>query len=374
MKKSVLFIAIIAMATITISGCSINKSSSSSKEPIKIGVITSLSGDLSVYGEGMKNSVLLAIDNSGLKDKIQVIIEDDHSCNITDDVSVTQKLLNIDKVDAIVGPMCSSAALSTIPLTEPLDKILISPMASSQSLTSSDFKFFFRTIASDAEKSITVSNYAYNKGFRNAALIYDIANDSFIQERNDLEKSFTGLGGKIIGQESFKTGDKDFRTQLTKIKSFNADVIFVGGFPKEVGAMLKQARELGINLQFISTESSVGVPDLLEVGGIATENLIYPFADTPSSTQYVKFQEEYKNKFNADPPTYGAPESYDAAVLLIKAIEQSDRSGEGIKKELYSLGQNYHGASGIINFMENGDVSKPMSIKTVKNGQFVNAE
>ncbi len=337
---------------------------------IKVGVITSLSGDISAYGEGMKNSILLAFDDSGAKDKIELVIEDDKSCNTPEDVTIAQKFINIDKVKAIIGPMCSSATLSILPITEQNKIILITPMATSKALTSSG-RFVFRTIASDAEKSTVIVKLAYNKGYRKTALIYDVANDSFIQEREDAKEVFTKLGGQVVIEESFKTKDTDFRTQLTKIKNSDADVVLMGGFPKEIGLILKQAKELGIDLQFMSTEASVGGKDLIDVGGTATEGLLFPFSETPTNKENQDFINAYRNRYGKEPPTYGSYESYDAAMILFKALMMMNRTAENIRSNLLRIGQNYYGASGVITFDENGDVQKPMIIKTVKNGQFV---
>ena len=340
-----------------------------SNEPIKIGAILPLTGDFATYGEGMKNAIDLAIENSGLKDRIQLIIEDDKGCAVTEDVSIAQKLININKTKEIIGSTCSSAFLSVLPITEQSKIILITPAATSKSITGAG-NYIFRTCASDAAKSIAVAKFAYNKNYRKAALLYDIGNDAFIQQRDDVRGEFTGLGGQISIEESFKSGDTDFRSQLTKIKNSNIDVVFIGTFPKEGGLILKQARELKISLPFISSETDVGVKDVIDIAGEAAEGLIFPFATTPTNKEYTDFVNLYNNKFGKQPPAY-ASESYDATMLLIKAVVESDGTSESIKDELQKIGQNYYGASGIITFDKNGDVQKPMIIKTIKNGQFV---
>lgn len=342
------------------------------KEAIKIGVIIPLTGDLATYGEGMKNAINLAIENSGLEKRIQLIIEDDRGCIIAEDVSIAQKLVNIDRVKGILGPACSSAFLSVIPVTEETKVILISSSATSKSITNAG-NYIFRTIASDADKGIAVAEFAYTRDYRKGALLYDIANDSFVQQRADVKGKFAELGGQISIEESFKTGDTDFRSQLTKIKNSNADVVFIGAFPQEGALVLKQARELGIKLPFISSDSDLGTKDVVDIAGEAAEGLIFPFATTPINKEYTEFVNVYKNKFGKEPPAY-ALESYDAAALLVKATAESDGTPESIKDELQKIGQNYYGVSGIITFDKNGDVQKPMIIKTIKDGQFVEVE
>lgn len=339
---------------------------------MKIGAILPLTGDLATYAEGAHNAIKLAIEHSGLKDKIQLIVEDDLGCQPKDAVSAAQKLVNIDKVEGIIGAVCTGATLAVAPITEENKIILISPSASSKSITNAG-DYVYRTLASDADKSIAVAKYAYNKGYKKAALLFDTANDSFIQQRTDAEETFEKLGGQIVISEEFITKDKDFRSQLTKIKSSDAQIVFMGAFPKEGALALKQAEELGINLIFISTETSLGTQDVVDVAGDAANGLIFPFATTPDNKEYTEFINAYKAKYGQDAPAYAA-ESYDAGMLLVKALAKSDRTSEDIKNKLQKIGQKYYGASGVITFDENGDVQKPMVIKIIKNGQFIEVE
>ncbi len=336
---------------------------------IKIGAILPLTGDLAKYGEGVKNAINMAIEDLELVEKSTLIIEDDHSCVPADSVSAAHKLIDVDKVDVIIGPLCSSAALSVVPVAEENRTILISPSATSPSITTAG-DYIFRTIISDKLKSIKVAEFAYNKGYRKAGLLHNIANDSFVQQREDVRETFTSLGGEIVVEESFQTQETDFRSQLTKIKNSDAEIIFFAAWPKEIALFLRQTKEMGINLLFISADAVTEDPDVIEVGEEAAEGLLYAFHTTPQNKEYTGFIARYKEEFGEEPPAYCA-EAYDAVILGIKAIEESDGTKEDIKNKLYQIGRDYIGASGEITFDENGDVSKPFIIKTVKNGQFV---
>jgi len=179
------------------------------------------------------------------------------------------------------------------------------------------------------------------------------------------------LGGVVVAEESYHTNDVDFRTQLTKIKNSNSDVIIIGGFPKEAAFIVRQAKEIGINIQIMGAGPETGTPELITIAGSAAEGFIFPDAETPTNKEHSDFLASYNAKFGEDAPGYGSAEGYDATALLIKAIAGSNGSGDDIKAHLYNLGQNYSGASGLITFQKNGDVQKPMSIKIVENGQFV---
>lgn len=343
-----------------------------SDETIKIGVILPLTGELASYGEGVKNAINLAVEQSEFKDEIQIIVEDDHSCLSPNAVSAVQKLINLDKVEGIIGSLCTGSTLAITPIAEENKIIVISPSSTGKNLTEAG-EYVFRTIASDADKSIAVANYAYNKGFRKAVLLFDSTQDALVSQKDDVKLAFKNLGGEIIIEESFATSDRDFRSQLNKIKNIDEDIIFVSAIPEALGIILKQAENLELDTQFVSTETSAGTKELVDIAGLSAEGLIFPFATTPDNLEYNKFIEDYKTKYGVEPTAYAA-EGYDAAMLLIKALFASDGTAESIKDELFKVGKNYYGASGLITFDQNGDVQKPMVIRKIENGQFVDIQ
>lgn len=372
-KNTKVIIGVIVVAAVALIGYLIYKPGvPTTKEPIKIGVVLPLTGDLATYAEGVRNAINLAVENSDSKNKVQIIVEDDHGCLPPDAVSAAQKLINLDKVKAIIGSLCTGATLAIAPIAEQNKVIVIAPSATGKNLTNAG-EYVFRTIASDADKSIAVAKYAYNKGFRKAALLFDSSQDALVSQRDDVKTTFTSLGGQIVIEESFISSDKDLRTQLNKIKNSNADVIFISALPDTVGLALKQARTLSINTQFISTDTSGGTKPVIDIAGSSAEGLIFPFATTPSNKEYTDFINNYKSKYGVEPSAYAA-EGYDAAMILIKAMFASNGTADSIKYQLFKIGKNYYGASGVITFDQNGDVQKPIVIKTVKDGQFIEVQ
>ena len=336
---------------------------------IKIGAILPLSGDYAAYGEASENAALMAIDDMDMTSTVQFIIEDDNGCTPAGGVTAAQKLLNIDNVNAIYGPMCSSEALSIRSLTEPKKIPMIIAAATSKTLTGAG-QYIFRTISSDSVRSYAAADYVYSKGFRKGAFLFDNNQDALIQEKNDAEEEFTKDGGQIVDEDSFGTNDSDFKTQLVKVKSSGADVIFVGSFYKPLALIIKQARDLGIGVQFVGLDESIDVQQFFDLGGKDVNGVITTAMVIPTSTESMTFDTRYKAKFGIDPPVYTA-EGYDAMTLLLKAINAGGTSGDSIKANLLKIGNNYPGVSGIITFSTNGDVQKPAVIKVAENGKFV---
>jgi branched-chain amino acid transport system substrate-binding protein len=343
--------------------------SQSNVESIKIGAILPLSGDLASYAEGSRNAAILAIEDSGLKDRVQFIIEDDKNCAPVDGVSAAQKLLNVDKVNALFGPMCSSEVEAVLPLSEPLKIPVISAAATAKTLSGKG-KYFFRTVASNSVNADSIANFIYEKGYRKASFLFDNSQDALIQEKNDAKDTFIKNGGVIVSEDSFTTSSKDFRTLLLKVKSSGADVIFIASFYKELALILTQAVNLNIQAQFVALDESTDVKDFFTLAGNASKGVYVSTASIPSNEESKSFSDRYKNRFGVNPITYSA-ESYDAMMLLLKAIIAGGVSGDNIKSNILRIGNNYSGASGLITFQANGDVQKPGVIKVSNGSEFI---
>lgn len=343
-----------------------------SSTPIVIGSVLPLTGDFAVYGEGIKNAINLAIDRNDVNAK--VIFEDDHGCVPADAVSAAQKLINIDKVKSIVGAFCSGSTLGILPISDANKVILISPSATSKSLSGKGL-YFFRTVASDADKSKAVAKYSYGKGYKKGALFFNASQDAAVSQKDDVKKTFEEMGGQIVAEESYiSDNNKDFRSQLTKIWSFKPDVIFVGTAPDALALILKQARSLGITSIFVATDTTGGTQQVVDLSGKLSEGLVFPFAPTSSGKEYTDFVISYKSKYGKEPPAYAA-EGYDAMTLLLKAVLASkDKTSESIKGQLRLIGHGYAGASGVISFDSKGDVQKPIAVMMFKDGKAIKAE
>ena len=170
-----------------------------------------------------------------------------------------------------------------------------------------------------------------------------------------------------MNQESYEQGANDFKTQLAKIKANNVDVLYIAGYSRENATIIKQSKELNINCQFIGT---VTMEDrtIIEIAGQSAEGVIYPYPKDPdtSNPTVANFRKNFKDFYNED-IAITCDVGYDAVYLIAKAISLENNIGEGIKNGLNAI-KAYEGASGLIEFDANGDVSKPMQFKKILNG------
>lgn len=359
--KSWVLIGILVIIIIVL----ISLSPKKQEEVIRVGFMGPLSGDATVWGENAKKGFDLALKELRKEGKeIEVIYEDDQ-CLSQVGVTVANKLTKIDKIDAIIGVACSSVALAIAPIIEDTQTIFISSCASSPEITYAG-DYVFRTWPSDAFEGEVMADFAFESlNYDKISILY-INNEYGLGLKEAFGNSFKEFGGEIISSETFKQGDKDFRTQLIKIKNINPNAIYLVSNPVEIPIILKQAKEMDMGIQFLSSVAFED-PSVIEVAGNAAEGVIYSKPVGEITPEFIsKFSLEYNKE-----PSICTDTSYDALKILISIVEKvGSVNNTLIKNELYEL-KDYKGASGTISFDKYGDVIKPATIKTVKNSQFM---
>ncbi|MDH5415414.1 MAG: ABC transporter substrate-binding protein, partial [Flavobacteriaceae bacterium] len=190
--------------------------------------------------------------------------------------------------------------------------------------------------------------------------------------KNEFVKGFETSGGKIINTDFFDQGATDFRTPLTKIKKNKPDVVCLASLYKESALILKQAKEMGIKIQFIGGDGNFA-PELIKLSGGAAEGTIVSNMhwDPNSEDPVVKnFVTKFKAMFKKDPEVYAAA-GYDCIKVVANAIKNGGYNSDAIKKTLYNT-RGFKGVTGDITFDEYGEVKKEYDKFIVKGGKFVN--
>lgn len=339
------------------------------EKEIKIGVVLPLTGEYAKLSESVKNSIQLALEsNEPFKNFTVKIIFEDSQGQTNMAVNATNKLVTVDKVSVIIGELSSSATLAIKPITEKQKVVLISPAASSPKLSESGH-YFFRTCASDIKEGEVMAKYVSNSKIHRVAILY-INNDYGLGLKNSFSQQYRELGGNILAEESFEEGSSDFRSQLTKIKTLKVEAIYMPGYAKEMGLILRQAKEFGIKVQFFSSidfENS----KVKEIAGGTADGVIYTaYGYDPSSNgeRIKSFIEKYKKKFNSVPDIYAAL-AYDAINVVFHSIKEGNFESESIMTSLHDM-KGFTGVTGEISFDKNGDVTKGVVLKSLSNGQY----
>lgn len=372
MSKKI-WIAIIALVVVAFVILLATKKSD--PDVIKIGISLPLSGDAAVWGRSQKDGYDLALSHinsrGGVNGKKLVLVYGDDKGLPKEGVNLLKKFLDVDKIRILTGVANSSVALAYIPIVNKRKVLFVSSGASSPKLTGVS-KYFFRTWPSDNAEALAMAKYANNELKISTVAILRINNDYGIGLSEPFSKVFKDLGGKVLGTESFEQGATNFRTQLTKLKSYNPEAIYLAGNPREMGRAIKQARELGIRIRFLSI-STLNDPEVFAItGSEALENIIIsdasfdPQSDDPAAQ---KFMTDFRKMFNREPGIL-ANTAYDALMVIAYAIDKVGANPDSIAEYLHSM-QDYAGVSGNISFSEGGDVNRPIRISNAKQGSFV---
>ncbi len=328
--------------------------------PIKIGWMGPLTGDAASYGESIKKGVEFAKKELGLAN-VEVVYEDS-KCDPKEAVNAVTKLVNVDKVVAIVGDVCSGATLAAAPVAEQNKVVMISPASTAPKLTDAG-QFIFRTVPSDALQGDFGAKLAYDRGYKKLAILY--GNEEYgVGFNKVLSDSFTKLGGAVVASESFQPNATDVRTQITKIKAKNPDVIYIiSNAPSAAVSALKQIKQLNLKAAVFGSEG-LKSPDILSGAKDAAEGLTVTSVTAGTSD----FLAKYKTEYSADPGPFAA-QGYDAFKALALTVKNGAVSGDQIRTALGTL--EFDGASGHIKFDQNGDVSGNYEVYKVEKGAFV---
>lgn len=362
---AVLLIAVVVFVT--------QKKESLQQEKIKIGAILPLTGDAAQWGIPPHKGAQLAIEEinnqGGIRGKQLVLVVEDSTASVKEGVSAFNKLLIDKSINVILGPVASSVTLAIAPIAERNKITVISPASTNPKITEAG-DYIFRVVPSDSLRGKVFADYLFNdKAIRSIAIIY-INNDSGIGIKQSFTKRFIELGGKVLLEEGYKQGTVDLRTAITKIKNSKAESVVCISFPQDTIVLLKQMKELAIGLPlFFATEAVEDASVLREAGG-AAEGVIYILPASAKGIAAENFAKAYQQKYNSETELFAA-EAYDIIHLIanaIKANPDSEITPNIIKSFLYQT-KGYAGASGMITFDSNGDVLKPMAIKTILNGQ-----
>lgn len=345
-----------------------HKKSTKENGIVKIGAILPLTGDAAIYGQAMKNGLQLAFDESKLKNSIQLIFEDDMGKNLQ--ATSAGQLLVDQHVNVIIGGAQSKTADVLIPIIIRNEILLISPGASSIDFDKIS-PFFFRLWPSDSYDGKIMADLIVKKlNIRDIAVFY--TNSKYGE---GIKKVFEDIAkrnnGNIVFSEPFTEGVKDFRTQILKIKLSGAKAVFLPGYFAEVSVILKQMKELNIDIKILGT-SSFHDEKLIDYLGETMNGVIFSFPefDIESENNVIKeFSIKYTTRYNMKPDIWAAL-TYDCFKVVEKALINGAKSPKEIQKELLMI-RDFPGVSGIFSFDEDGNVVKSFSILTVKNGQFV---
>lgn len=346
-----------------------NKPRPASGEGIKVGFVGPLSGDLANIGANARAAVEIAVEEinaaGGIYGRPIAMIYEDGGCTGSVAVHAGNKLLNVDKVRAIIGGTCSSETLAMAPLAEAAKVPVISYCSTAATITNAG-DYIFRTVPSDNFQADFAAKYTYNAlGKRKAAVVY-INNDWGAGIQAAFRQSFTGLGGTIVMNEGYAPTSKDLRSQMAKVKASGADLLYFAGFTDGTIAGLRQAKELGITATIFGADAWDDTKIWQDLGANG-DGAMFTIVSTKGGRD---FERKMTEKLGDDSIIYCSNYAYDSVKILADAMRRAGVDDpEALKNALYTTVYRGGVASDRIAFDTNGDPTVAnYVIKVVQNG------
>ena len=316
-KKALVVLFVVVIAGMMFTGCSKKTS-----DTIKIGGIFPLSGSVAVYGTECRNGVELAINEinaaGGVNGKMLELVAEDDEGSPEKSVNAYKKLVTKDKCSIIIGSLTSGCTAAISSLAQAQKVLLLAPAATQTDITDAG-DYVFRACFIDPFQGTVGGKFALEDlGAKNAAVLYDVQNDYSIGLYENFKVVFKQGGGKVVAEESYSTGDKDFNAQLTKIKTTNPDVVYLPDYYGTVALIAKQLRAQGINAPIVGADGWDGI---IDNAGDEVLNGFYSnhYAADSTDGKVVTFVNSYKAKYGSTPVSFAAL-GYDCVYLLKDAM------------------------------------------------------
>jgi branched-chain amino acid transport system substrate-binding protein len=340
---------------------------------VKIGEVNPISGAIGEYGAACHNGIKLAVDQAnaggGVLGKQIVLLTEDNQSRAGQTSTIVRKFVTQDKVVAIVGDLTSSATLEGGPVAQAAKIPMVTPLATNPKVTEIG-DYIFRVCFIDEFQGRIMARFALeNLKIKKGAILTDLKQDYSIGLSGFFKETFVNGGGRVVREQSYSSGDTDFRAQLTSLKAAGPEVVFVPGYYPEVGIILKQARQLGITVPFIGCEAWDS-PTLLQVAGKAAEGCYFSdqfSADDPSA-MVQEFDKVYRERFGSRPDNFAAL-GYDAARVVLEAIKRAGSTDSTVIRDALAQTKDFPGVSGNITIDANRNASKPVVILAIKEGR-----
>ena len=330
--KKLAALCLTAAFTIGLVGCG---GSSKKEDTIVLGYIGPLTGESALWGEVESNTLKMLVEetnaNGGIIGKqIDLKIYDNRG-DAVETTNAARKAIQNDGVVAFIGPDTSSGAIALDEVCDEYGIPHITTTGTNYKVTQREEdgsvrKYAFRICLSDPQLGDIMGGYAIDKlGYKKVAILYEITSEYSLGITQNFTDAFEAKGGEIVASEAYKTGDVDFRAQLSKIKEIgDFDALMIPANYKEVGLIAQQARSLGIEAPFLGVDAWM-MQDLFEIAKDEVQGAIFPCAMDVNAESLQEFKTAFQEKWDMDPDKGGTDAylAYDCFELIKYAIEKA---------------------------------------------------
>jgi branched-chain amino acid transport system substrate-binding protein len=350
----------------------------SAQTVVKIGHVGPLTGGIAHLGKDNEFGAKLAIDDlnakklkiGGQEVKFELLSEDDAG-DPKQGTAAAQKLVDA-KVNGVIGHLNSGTTIPASKIYSDAGIVQISPSATNPKYTQQGYKTAFRVVAHDGQLGGTLGRYAVKEMKAKSIAVIDDRTAYGQGVADEFEKSVKAAGGKVVGREFTNDKATDFNAILTKLKGKKPDLVFFGGMDAVAGPMMRQLKQLGMNVKFMGGDG-ICSEELAKLAGDAMADGQVVCAEAGGITKEKQagmdtFKKRFKEKFNLDVQIY-APYVYDATMVMVDAMVKANSTDP--KVYLAKVGaSNYTGVTGQIAFDAKGDIKNgALTLYTYKAGK-----
>lgn len=364
-RRALLFLF---LAPALIAGMLIFLCCSRGRDEVVVGAVLPMTGDAATFGQNAFRGAKVAVDEEnqagGIEGKHITLKVEDSRGSAQNAVSAARKLIDVDKVQMIVGDVTSAGTHALIPIITQARIPTISPAASDPALSNAS-PYFARVWPSDVYEAEIIGGYARKKNFTAMAVLY---------ANTDYGVAMYGQFTKIVTSAMIKLKvplDRetlDYRPTIQRLLVSRVDSLFVVLYPEDAKRFLQQSSEQQLAVPILAT-ATIEDPVIAHTAGAERIVFASPVPPDESDPRRKAFTDDYKKSFDAVPGVV-SDTGYDAAkILLAAARSRGIQNGLEMMDFVRSL-QNYHGASGLLSFSKNGDVRKTYKLRTIKDGRF----
>ncbi len=340
---------------------------------IKLGVYLPMTGPAAAMGQMVWEGVQAAhqLQPQVLGQPVKLVLVDTRSDRI-EAANAVSRLIESDKVAAIIGEVISSDTLAGVPIAERAGIPNISPTATNP-LVTQNRQFAFRACFEDSLQGRVAARFAWeNLHARKVALLIDQAQDYCVGLAKYFTDEFKRRGGQIVATSYIQTGDQDFTAQISALKGARADLIYAPNYYAEDALLAKQAKDLGVATPIL-TGDGAQVPELLSIGGDAVNGMYFTahfHREAVTTPEAKKFLQGYEGRYKKSLDAFAALGG-DSYALLLAAISQAGGTDGPKVAQALAATKDFPGVTGAITMGPDHNPLKGVTIIKVENGKFV---
>jgi len=367
--KKILVLVLSVSLVLLLSACS------GGSDTIKIGVIGPLTGDYSLYGIAVRDGAQLATDElnaaGGVLGKDVELIAYDSKGDPTEGVNAYNRLRDQDEIVALVGGTFSGVTLAIKELALEDNMPVLTPTATHPDVTLNADNVFRACYTDSYQGSVAAVFADESLNVENVAVLYN-RDDAYSEGLATAFLAEFADRGTVVENLTFGAGDDDYSSLLTVIAASSAEAVFLPAYVAEVGAILSQAADLGLDIPFIGGDGWDSIE--VDYAEVAEGNYFgNHYAKTDPAENVQSFVANYEAEFG-ESPTALAALSYDAVYTMALAIEEAGSTDADLVVAALAGIEYADAVTGAIKFDENGDPIKAVTIIQVVDGEHVVVE